>query len=928
MNAKVLLAVFKRNFVGYFTSPTGYVFICVFVLLGSVAAFLTDEFFDQNLANLDQLNKWFPFIMLVFVPAIAMSIWAEERRQGTDELLLTIPAGDFDIVLGKYLAALGIFSVSLVFSLFCNLMVLEILGNPDKGLLFSTYVGYWLVGLAMLAVAMVASFLTSNLTIAYLLGALFNVPLVAGVWAGSLVGGTGVSSLFGWLFGRDLGQILKQWSIQWQFADFGRGVLSLSHVMYFAAICAVMLYLSVAFIGRRHWRTGVSALPNYALYGVQMAALLVIGANLCSLAEKADSFLRWDVTSEQLSSLSPETRKLLDDLDPDQPIQIEAFISREQDVPESYLQTRTNLLNALREMDALGGRNVRLALHDRMEPYTDEATRAQQRYGIVPQSPSSFRPGGSNEPPIFMGVALTCGLRKVTAPFIDRGIPVEYELIRSIATVSRQKRKKIGVLTTDAQVFGQFNPMMMMGPGSQDWLIVKELRQQYEVVQVRADGPIDDSLDALLAVQPSSLGPEQMTHFLEAIRSGMPTVIFEDPCPVAGQAPATTAPRRAPGGMNRMMGMMGGQQAPPKGDIQELWGILGVDFSPGPAAERWGDPDLSVVWQDYNPIPKLRGIPKQFIFIDQGVGIEEPFGLDSGISRDLQHLVLLFPGWIRPLESSNLEFTPLVRTGKKGGTVPFQEIQSNRGDDLNRVVRDQSFIMAAHITGEISAAPPAVMGDTDPLPASEINVVLVADIDMIADNFFQLRTVGAVPESEINFDFDNVTFVLNALDLLAGDERFLAIRSRRPTHRILTRVEEKVAKARQEAAEAEEQAQDEYDQQLEKLAEDREELIENLKRELRETETPQDEILRSAAAQEKTLRNREDKRTRALADELRKEKYDIETKKRDEIRRVQNTYKFLAVALPPIPPLFVAIGVWFVRRTREREGVARTRLRA
>lgn len=914
MNAKVLLAVFKRNFVGYFTSPTGYVFICVFVLLGSVAAFLTDEFFDQNLANLDQLNKWFPFIMLVFVPAIAMSIWAEERRQGTDELLLTIPAGDFDIVLGKYLAALGIFSVSLVFSLFCNLMVLEILGNPDKGLLFSTYVGYWLVGLAMLAVAMVASFLTSNLTIAYLLGALFNAPLVAGVWAGSL-------------FGRDLGQILKQWSVSSQFNDFGRGVLSLSHVMYFAAICAVMLYLSVAFIGRRHWRTGVSALPNYALYGVQMAALLVIGANLCSLTQKADSFLRWDLTSEQLSSLSPETRKLLDDLDPDQPIQIEAFISRERDVPESYLQTRTNLLNTLRSMDTLGGKNVRLVLHDRMEPYTDEATRAQQRYGIVPRPPSSFRPGGSNEPPIFMGVALTCGLRKVTAPFIDRGISVEYELIRSIATVSQQKRKKIGVLTTDAQVFGRFNPMMMMGPGGQDWLIVKELRQQYEVVQVRADGPIDDSLDALLAVQPSSLGPDQMPHFLAAIRSGIPTVIFEDPCPVAGQAPATTAPRRAPGGMNNMMGMMGGQQAPPKGNIQELWSLLGVDFSPGPPAERFGEPDLSVVWQDYNPIKKLRGIPKQFIFVDQGVGIEEPFGLDSAISRDLEHLVLLFPGWLRPLESSDLEFTPLVRTGKKGGTVPFQEIQSTRGDDLNRKVRDQSFIMAAHITGEI-AAPPAVMGDTDPLPASEISVVLVTDIDMIADNFFQLRSVGNVPEAEINFDFDNVTFVLNALDLLAGDERFLAIRSRRPTHRILTTVEEKVSESRTEAAEAEEEAQHEYDKQVEKMEKDREELIENLKRKLQEAEIPQDEALREAAAQEKTLRNREEKRTRALADELRKEKYDIETKKRDEIRRVQNTYKFLAVALPPIPPLFVAIGVWFVRRTREREGVSRTRLRA
>ena len=210
MNVKVLLAVFKRNFVSYFASPTGYVFICVFVLLSSFAAFLPDDFFNQNLANLDQLNRWFPFIMLVFIPAISMGVWADERRLGTDELLLTIPASDLDVVLGKYLAALSIFTVSLLFSLVCNLWVLKTLGSPDLGLFLSTCVGYWLVGIAMLAIGMVASFLTGNLTISYILGAFFNAPLVIFVWADS------VSN-------RQLGEALGQWSLGKQFADFGRG---------------------------------------------------------------------------------------------------------------------------------------------------------------------------------------------------------------------------------------------------------------------------------------------------------------------------------------------------------------------------------------------------------------------------------------------------------------------------------------------------------------------------------------------------------------------------------------------------------------------------------------------------------------------------------------------------------------------------------
>ena len=205
-------AVMKRNFIGYFSNPTGYVFLCVFVLLASFSAFWPNEFFNANLANLDQLNRFFPLVMLVFIPAITMSIWAEERRQGTDELLLTLPAGDFDIVMGKFLAAASIYTCSLIFAQLSTYIVLISLtyGELDIGLLCSTYLGYWLIGLAMLAIGMVASFLTSNLTVGFILGALFNAPLVFAMWADS--------------------RQLSDWSLASQFGDLGRGVISLSSV--------------------------------------------------------------------------------------------------------------------------------------------------------------------------------------------------------------------------------------------------------------------------------------------------------------------------------------------------------------------------------------------------------------------------------------------------------------------------------------------------------------------------------------------------------------------------------------------------------------------------------------------------------------------------------------------------------------------------
>ena len=714
MNAKVLLAVFKRNLLAYFTSPTGYVFICVFVLLSSVAAFLPDEFFNRNLANLDQLNLFFPFIMLVFVPAITMGIWAEERRQGTDELLLTIPASDFDVVLGKYLAAVAIYTISLAFSMICNVIVLNTLGSPDMGLFLGTYVGYWLVGLAMLAVGMVASFATSNLTIAYILGALFNAPLVALVWAESLLP-------------ENAGIALRDWSITAQLGEFGRGILSFSHILYFATLVVVMLYLSMVFISARHWRAGASSASHLMLYCVQIIALLLIGLNLCVLLGRYD--IRADVTSEHLSSLSPQTVTLLRTLDPEHPIQIEAFISPQ--VPENYVQTRLDILNRLREMKARAGNKVILRIIPTM-PFSEEAARAEQRYGISPRQVYSIKRGRGTDDNIFLGVAFTSGLQKVILPFIDRGIPVEYELVRSLATMTDQERKKVGVLKTDAGLFGQMN-MQTMG-SSPNWPIIEELEKQYEVVEVDPAAPIEERYDVLLAVQPSSLSPEHMENFLAAVRTGQPTAIFEDPFPLfAGNVPGTSAPKRPAGGPQAMMM---GQRPEPKGDITPLWNMLGVDFGAN-----------DVIWQDYEPYPKLSIPYEEFVFIDHGQDKgSEPFDEDDPVSSGLQQLLFVFPGSVSGLNASEMTFTPLAETGTKTGTVDVQQIapmamfgMMQISDERKQIPTGRQYVVAARIQGELPGPPELPTGDENEADAEseepeqpKLDVILVSDIDMLA----------------------------------------------------------------------------------------------------------------------------------------------------------------------------------------------------
>ena len=929
MNIHVLLAVFRRNFVSYFANPTGYVFICLFVLLGAIAAFWVPEFFANNLANLDQLGYWLPFIMLIYIPTITMGIWADERKQGTDELLLTIPAGDFDIVLGKYLAALAIFSVSLLFSLVCNYLVLNNLASTtptiamvprlDFGLFLGNYVGYWLVGLAMLGIGLVASFLTSNLTIGFVLGVLFNTPLVFLSRADAVFG----------TFGQDAVQAVKRWSVGQQLYDFSRGVLSLSSFAYFLMILAVTLYASMILIGRRHWFVGGRRWLLTGHFLVRLAALVVAAAGIVAVFRYHDA--RLDVTSERLSSLSLKTRDLVAKIDPKFPVVLEAFIS--PSVPETYVQTRLNLLSILEELQSVGGKKVQVNIHDADRFGSDAAmagaTLAETRYGIKPRQVASMNHGAYSVDNIYLYMAGRCGVRPIPVTFIDRDTPIEYELARSICTASEQKRLKLGVLTTDAPLYGTFNFQTMAPP--QNWPIVEELEKQYDVVRIDPSKPITEKLDVLLAVQPSATGETEMSNFIEAIKSGVPTAIFEDPAPVFANVPATSAPRQAPGGgMNPFMQM----PAPPKADNTRLWDLLGVDF----ATEQPKFPGVQVVWQAYNPYPKIPDFSKmlEYVFIDTSCGAKEPFASNDPITAGLQQLMFPFPGYIAKKNISDLKFTPLVTTSETTGTVLYRSLAQQMSpygaiEEPVLVPTGLPYVLAAHIQGKVRTAPslddpfkPEKKGDAKKPVESNINVVLVADIDMLTQAFFVLREQGDRPEIGVHFQFDNVTFVLNVLDELAGEKRFLDIRKRRRIHRVLARVEERTKDVKKSAADSRERLSKKFDEMEQK----EQKAIDDKISELKGRKNVNEQEMSIEVGMMMQDLSRQKKATLAkLRDEKDREVNKIEMDQSMKVRRVQFEYKLWAVLLPPIPPLLVALFVFIHRRVREREGVARSRLR-
>ena len=884
----VVGAVCRRDLARYFTNVAGYVFIVLFIVTSSVAAFWPEAFFANNLATLGQLNELMPYLLLLFIPAITMSIWADERRQGTEELLLTLPARDLEVVLGKYLAALGIYTAALGFLAFGLTVVLAWLGSPDLGVLLANFLGYWLMGGMLLALGMVASLLSGNVTVAFILGALFcAVPVFA--------------ELLGGLSGAEGARAIEAASVPSQFREFGRGVVPISGVLYFVGLAAAMLYVNVALVGRRHWAGGEKSAALWGHAAVRMLAVVVAVLSLQTLVARAG--WRPDLSAERLNTLSAGSRQLIRDIPSDRPVFIEAFFSPE--VPRDYVEAKQNLEGLLKEFDALGGTKVQLNLVE-ADRYSEEARRAEQQYGITPRRVFTASADRQGFDEILMGVAFTSGPEQVVIPFFDRGLPVEYELTRSIRTVAGADRKKVGILDTDVGMLGSFDFRAMSQ--AREWQVVTELRKQYEVTSVSADSEIPDDLDALLVPQPSSLTQPQVDTLVSYVESGGPTLLFMDPLPQFDRSPqmslAPTQPKEQPGGM-----FGGGAPPEPKGDLTPLLDLLGIEW-----------PALEIVWNPYNPHPKFTELPPEYVFITPSSGASDAFNPREPITSGLQELIVLFGGYVRPGSGGTTDFTPLLRTNEDGGIVRFDSLTSpgffGMAIDPDRAVHlatGQDYTMAARIEGEGSAGEGEGEGGTE-----GVNAIVVMDLDLISDGFFQLRQAGSD-----EFEFDNVTFVLNCVDTLVGDESFIDLRKERRRHRTLARLEQFDRSYEAERLEQEAEAEAEADEQLEAARTRMDEKIDRIEsNDELDDRTKQVMLSQVREVEQRRLTvaeaNIEDAKRRKIEDSF--------AAKEQQIRAIRGQVRLAAAVVPAVPALVLGIVVAVIRARRENRGAVPSRL--
>lgn len=349
--------VVKKELRGYFDSAVALLFLAAFLATALYMFFWHEKFFARGLADLRPLFEWLPKLLIILVSALAMRVWADERRAGTLEILLTLPTPRWQLVVGKFLAGMVLVATGLALTLGLPITI-AMMGNLDTGPVIGGYLAALLLSAAYLSIGMCVSASTDNQIVAFV-GTAFACAIAFAL------GETGT----------EIGRLLGTGT---RFESVARGVLDLRDLAYYAGIVAVALAINVLLLHRLAWSRGPRTRKR------RIGALLAVGliaanALALSLWLQPVKRARIDLTDEGSYSLSAPTEKLLTGLE--ERLLIRGYFSAKTHPKLAPLVPQ--IRDLLDEYRVVGGNKVRVEIVDPSE--SDEAKReAKERFGIDP----------------------------------------------------------------------------------------------------------------------------------------------------------------------------------------------------------------------------------------------------------------------------------------------------------------------------------------------------------------------------------------------------------------------------------------------------------------------------------------------------------------------------------------------------------------
>ncbi len=362
---KSVLRIARKEFSGFFSSPVAFIFLGAFLAVTLFVFFWVETFFARNIADVRPLFEWMPLLLIFLVAAITMRMWSEERRAGTLEFLLTLPVASYQLVVGKFLACLGLVAVALALTLSLPLSV-SLLGPLDWGPVIGGYIATLFLAAAYAAIGLFISARSANQIVS-----LIVTTAVCGILY--ILG----SDMLTGLFGNRAAEFLKLLGVGSRFDAITRGVIDLRDIYFYLSLVGVFLALNVFTLEWLRW-SGNNTNANHRRWGL-VTVLLAANFLAVNLWLAPVGWMRADMTQGNIYSISEATRSYLSQLR--EPLLIRGYFSAQTHPLLAPLVPR--LRDLLKEYAVAGKGRVRVEFIDPLE-HPELEQEANEKYGIEP----------------------------------------------------------------------------------------------------------------------------------------------------------------------------------------------------------------------------------------------------------------------------------------------------------------------------------------------------------------------------------------------------------------------------------------------------------------------------------------------------------------------------------------------------------------
>lgn len=912
--------VFQRELGSYFRSPVATIYLVVFLLAALGCPFFLGNFYRSNHAGLEIFFAFHPWLYLFLVPAMGMSVWAEEFQHSTILLLFTLPVSVGASVVAKFFAAWAFLGLALLLT-FPIVGTVFYLGHPDPGPILTGYLGSFLMAGVYLAITTCTSAIGRNQIVSYVLSTILCLVMV-------LLGQGVLTDLLNPIFPVWLVDLITQFSFSTHFHALGLGVIDSRDIIYFLSLIAFFLIANTIVIQAKMGRFD----RRRSLAGIAQLSVALIAINVISYCLP----VRADITADKAFTISESTRSILSSIKGKMLLKFYFSKSNDELSPEYKIYAQ-RVQDLLKEYVRLSDHKLSLEVIDpQPDTYEDEWA---QNYGVQ----KKLLPDGT---PVYFGLAGLMWDREFVIPAFDpdRAGQLEYDLTQRILHINNENPRRIGILgsrTVEGRLTSRFSGIM------------SELRRSCDVSFLPLDGEdIPKDISVLLVLWTNEDWQENENYFRQQakierfLQQGGKLLMMVDPHLNRRAQPATSDKPSS----------LAGKDFP----FATLFKQWGVQFS---AAHVVGDLRNAGSVQ----VPGLGSIRYPFLIHIGADGLSR----NVPVTKSLEKMAFLDSGALlqtAPQIEGRSEFVPLiVSSGESGSydfsTAPLLQLQkdSNRPGSIpspldffshgaNRLATDLGphFSVGKDSSDNIGAIgqidqklrsgqQPRILaglvrqgsGSSQKPPVA----IIVADADFIADDLAIFSPASSdVPgngvhdalspdnamaltktslqanegtstfgNASVQQPNDNINFVLNAIDYLSLNDGLAGIRSRGQSLREFTRVRDLEKVAQEKFLDVEKSSQDKLNAVTQKLHQT-----------IRKKEGDQKFLL--TAKQQSEIKKYLDEEA-----ESKKELRSARSLLRENIKSLGN--RLLLLNLLPVPLLVALCGGFYIWR-RSRKAVA------